>query len=135
MDENEDITLEDELATEISELFSILKELQVGSEEWLAVVKTIDTLYKWRVECAKVEQERLIEEARADREEKARKQSKKERNKELAINTILTLSGIGIPAVIFMHCFTEGMKFEQTGTFTTGWMRLLTKLPKPNKLG
>lgn len=135
MDENDDIILEDELATAISELFELMKGFAVGSEEWLATLRAIDTLYKWRVECAKVEQTRLIEEDRAKREEEARLANKKEKAKDTAFNVLVKTMEIGVPAAIFGICFFQGMQFEQTGAFTTNMMRLLTRLPKPGKIG
>ena len=133
--ENNYESLEDVLNSAIIEQRELMKDFAVGSEEWQAALKACDMFIGRRIECAKLEQTRLSEEDRAKREEEARIASKKERTKELVFNGSQKLLEIGVPAAIFGYCFFQGMQFEQTGTFTTNMMRLLTRLPKPGKIG
>ena len=65
----------------------------------------------------------------------AKRLSKKDRNKELAVNVFLGLTGVGLPLAFYAYWMNKGFQFEQTGTFTSSTFKNLFKVFKPTKIG
>ena len=117
MDEIRNLACE-ELKAEIKELST----LKLGSDEKQKAIGSVVELYKV-----------VNEEAEAEREREERRKQRKEQ----ILNTIIN---VGVPAVLtvggwfaYDRWFAKGLKFEETGTITSPWIRNITSKMTPKK--
>lgn len=111
--------LEEEIENQIVEL----KSLEAGSEEKSRATEDLAKLYKAKIEETKVE-------ADANNKKHELNDQVKDRYWRYGIEIGLGLIAIGFNAVVF----SRGMKFEETGTYTSGtFRRFMGNFPKPFK--
>lgn len=107
-----------ELVSEIEDLAN----LKAGTDEKQKAVASVVELYKV-----------VNEETEAEREREERRKQRKEQ----FINTIIN---VGVPAILtvggwfaYDRWFAKGLKFEETGTITSPWLRNITSKMAPKR--
>lgn len=150
--EDERVTLEGMLGDEIAFQIEKLSELQPGSKEHTMAVKDISELYQaltkgleagFKVEEANArlaaEQDRFDKE----REDKAKEvKAEAEKDKKAAITDMIfkgleitvKIAGIVLPLSLYATWLERGMKFEETGSFTSSTFRGFFGKLKPTKV-
>lgn len=100
--------VEDLLGIEIRRSILNLETLTFGSQEHSAAVESVNKLYRLRVDSIKQSQENEQEE-----------RLKEERVIDRRIKICLEAAKIGVPIVFYGIWMRRGLKFEETGTFTS----------------
>ena len=114
--------LDDLLNEIIAEELESLKSLEPGSLEYNETANAAKEFLKIRIESNKLVNEY---EDRQDR--------KKARRTDLIKDIFLGLTGVGIPILAYRVMFKEGLKFEQTGTYTASTLKDLIRKIRPTK--
>ena len=110
------------LTEELKRKFSNLKTLDPGSAELSYEISDLEKLYKLYIEDVKTEAECF------DKTEQ-RKASVKDRCIKLGVD----LAGIVIPTGFYAFWMKRGLKFEETGTFTSTTFKGLINRFRPTK--
>lgn len=88
-------------------------------------VQSIDILYRINLEQAKIEQAEAETQAKTERE----KAKVKEETKQNLIKSCTEVVKTVIPLTIYVFCYSKGLKFEETGAFTSQTFKgLLSKV-------
>lgn len=106
------------LDKEIQYRLNQLADYEVGTEEHTALLKTITELYKLR-----------IDENSKSAEAEALKSQKNER----WVKVLISGMELVVPLVCYGHWFNKGLKFEETGSVSSSFMRNLMQKFKPIK--
>ena len=118
-----DEQLLESLADELQIEFNALKDLKAGSEEYSRHVANIEKL--WKLGQAEVKAVQESEELYYRREKDA-----KDKKIDRWLNIGIKLAEIGIPTGVYVALWKKGLKFEETGTYTSSMMKnLIQKLP------
>lgn len=148
MDENEEKneqnSLDDLLDEEIKREFEILKTLEPGTVEWEELTNSLQNLCRIRMDCVKIGaefedrdaqrlHEKELKEIDSARDEAKLQEAKKARRGEIIKDLFLGATGVGLPLLAYRHMFKEGMRFEQTGTYTSSTFKNLIKYIRPTK--
>jgi hypothetical protein len=139
------------LTEEIKKQISGLSALAPGSKEKEAAIDDLATLYKLRLEESKNDLDWIEKhEARVEEGELKKKQlseqtearlaEEQQKNKLLSnqnvdryLNFGLGVAGIVVPLIFYGAWYWSGLKFEETGTFTSFTLRNLINNFKPTK--
>lgn len=106
------------LDDEIQDLLENLKDLEADSEEYSKTTKSLDTLYRLKID---------EEKNKSDIEES------KNQTKFRVIGYVLEGAGIVLPLIFYGRWMKRGFKFEETGTFTSKTFTGLQRFFKPTK--
>lgn len=140
-------TVEEALEISIWDLIEHLDELDKDSEEYKETSNTIIKMYNGWIEGARAGMEYADREAQRQHEMKIKeieerindikaKQQQRQKIAEVAISAGIGLAGTLISLFAYGRMFNRGLKFEETGTFTSTTMRnLLGKFKIPGKIG
>lgn len=134
--ENEKLTIDEVVACKLEELeeltydddqYKIAAEAAVALQKALNEQRKIEREYdielkKLKLEVQKLKQEKLIHD-----EEQAHAK------KETWINAAVGVVGVAVPAILYGALFNKGLRFEQTGTVTSGFVRNLIGKIRPTK--
>lgn len=117
----------------IERQFSKLEEDSFDTEKRSKAVNDLDKLYRLKIDEMRTESEITEKVERRVTDELIRKQEIKERIKNRFIELGIGLSGIILPLIFYGKWMKEGLKFEETGTFTSMTFRGLFNNFKPTK--
>lgn len=107
----------------ISESLDNLSSLE--ATEKVKEVQAIDILYRINLEQAKLEQSEAENQAKTVRENN----KAKEETKQNLIKSFTDVFKTVAPLTIYMFCYSKGLKFEETGAFTSQTFKgLLSKV-------
>lgn len=129
-----------ELEKEILKEIQDLSELQTGSKEKDSAIENLATLYKLNIEEVKIEHEAMekaYDRGSAD-ETSARDLKLKQQMLDESINDRyfklgLDVAGLIVPIIFYGIWMRRGLKFEETGTFTSTTFRGLFNRFKPTQ--
>lgn len=140
--------IKEQLESEIASELEVISKLEPGGEQHTKAAETLDKLYKLSLQhekteaedCEKLlrrEQDREIEEKKIEIEQKKleleeKKQKSEKRGKY--VDWALKGAAIVLPLAFYGHYLGVGMKFEETGTFTSQTFRGFRNTFKPTKL-
>ena len=110
MDENKKM-----LDEEIKSLIECLEDLEPNTKEYSATTENLNVLYKLKIEQEKNESD------------------SKDQKKFRTIGYILEGAGIVLPLIFYGGWMKKGLKFEETGTFTSSTFRDLTRFFRPTR--
>ena len=110
MDENKKM-----LDEELKSLIGCLEDLEPNTEEYSAITENLNVLYKLKIEQEKNESD------------------SKDQKKFRTIGYILEGAGIVLPLIFYGGWMKKGLKFEETGTFTSSTFRDLTRFFRPTR--
>lgn len=117
------------LDEEIVQRLKGLNGLESGSKEIGAAIEDVEHLFKMRVEERKLSNE-LESNAREERDKLVENAA---RAKDRYIRFGLDVAGLILPLMFYGIWMTKGLKFEETGTFTSTTFRTLFNRFKPTK--
>jgi hypothetical protein len=134
MNENAKNLLNEEIESRIREL----AYLKLGSEEYSKAVENIAKLYKLRIEETEVEldyddrnERRIMENSINDLELRQKNEQLEKDVKERYVRFGLEAAGIILPLIFYSNWMRKGLKFEETGTFTSATFRGLINRFRP----
>lgn len=148
MDENEEKndqnSLDDLLDEEIKREFESLASMEPGSDEWIVTSNSVQNFCRIRMDCNRIgaefedkeaqrNHEKELKEMDSARDEAKLQDQKKARKTEVIKDIALGITGIGLPLLAYRVMFKEGLRFEQTGTYTASTFKNLIKNIRPNK--
>lgn len=117
------------------ELVSKLKELakmEIGSAERKAAIAEWDVLFKAKLDHEKLDaekednyQRRLLEQNKQDDDNFNRSNQMKEAKKDRIIRIVTGVLEVVVPSTIYVVLFLIGIKFEETGSITSSFMKNL----------
>ncbi len=133
----------EKLESEVLRLVDELATLETESKEYNDTIKTINSLYdtlnkekelmlseyKVDVEAKRVDNDKLAKDTEADIQRETLKDSKLWNG----VKTGVEIGAIVLPLASFALHFREGLKFEETGTITSGFVRGLVNKMKFTK--
>ena len=129
-----------ELEKEILKEIQDLSALESGSKEKDSAIENLATLYKLNIEEVKIEHEAMekaYDRGSADetsaRDFKLRQQTLDESIKDRYFKLGLDVAGLVIPMIFYGVWMMRGLKFEETGTFTSTTFRGLFNRFKPTQ--
>lgn len=110
--------LNDEIESKLEEL----NELEIGSDEYSTAVDDLETLYKLSLENEKMNNDKNCKD-------------KQFINQNITdfIKIGVEVAGIILPLVFYNKWMEEGLKFEETGAFTSSTFKGLIQKFKPMK--
>lgn len=117
------------LDEEIVQRLKGLNGLESGSKEIGAAIEDVEHLFKMRVEERKLNNE-LESNARDERDKLVENAA---RAKDRYIRLGLDVAGLILPLAFYGIWMAKGLKFEETGTFTSTTFRNLFNRFKPTK--
>lgn len=106
-----------------------LNDMESGSKEIGVAIEDVEHLFKMRVEERKLSNE-LESNAREERDKLVENAA---RAKDRYIRLGLDVAGLILPLMFYGIWMTKGLKFEETGTFTSTTFRTLFNRFKPTK--
>lgn len=106
-----------------------LTSMESGSKEIGVAIEDVEHLFKMRVEERKLNNE-LESNAREERDKLVENAS---RAKDCYIRLGLDVAGLILPLMFYGIWMAKGLKFEETGTFTSTTFRTLFNRFKPTK--
>ena len=95
-----------------------IEQMELGSQERLRAVETVDKLQKMRLDRNRLADEQAESHLKADREFS-------DKRKDRIIKIILSLIEIGAPLALYGTYLSRGFKFEEEGTYTSSTFRSL----------
>lgn len=110
-----------------------LTNFESGSSEYENAVDSLSTLYKLRIEEAKLAADFSDKIDQRISEEDLRKEQIKEQDKERYFRVGVVAAEIVIPLIFYAVWMKRGFKFEETGTYTSTTFRGLFNRFKPTK--
>ena len=129
-----------ELEKEILKEIQDLSALESGSKEKDSAIENLATLYKLNIEEVKIEHdaiEKAYDRGSADetsvRDFKLRQQTLDESIKDRYFKLGLDVAGLIVPIIFYGIWMGRGLKFEETGTFTSTTFRGLFNRFKPTQ--
>ena len=129
-----------ELEKEILKEIQDLSALESGSKEMDSAIENLATLYKLNIEEVKIEHEAMekaFDRGSADetsaRDIKLRQQMLNESIKDRYFKLGLDVAGLIVPIIFYGIWMGRGLKFEETGTFTSTTFRGLFNRFKPTQ--
>lgn len=138
MEEIENQYLEDMLEETIGQTIEKFRQAEPGSDEYKETARVICEFWKIAIEYTTAGMEyREKEEQRLSEERfKAQQLEIQKHNNFLQLVKDYVLGGLGIavPAIIYVVLFNKGLKFEETGSVTSGTVKNLVRIFKPNKI-
>lgn len=136
MDEN----IRQELANQILGELSNLGTMKKGSEEHKTSVDNVCKLYKLALEDVKTDNDYDEKWNRRDMDKKQSELDEAYRDKQLSDQRrieygkmAIQAAGIMLPLMLYAACFRKGLKFEETGTFTSATFKGLFNKIGPKK--
>lgn len=129
MEQNVEYLLEEEITNQ----FKALDSLDYGSEEHSRAVEDLTKLYKLKLDESKANREfedRLSNQIKEDEFKKTQLETQKF---DIFIRAGLVILEVGGTLLFYNRWMKKGLKFEETGTFTSNTFRGLTKFFKPTK--
>lgn len=128
------------LDAEIEKEIADLSSLSPGSKEKSDAVNDLAKLYKLRVEEREIELKHLDEATKNGETSYVNEQKNSLENAELAerkkdriIKTALDAAGVVLPLAFYAVWMRRGLKFEETGTFTSATFKGLLNRFRPTK--
>ena len=121
--------LDEEIRAEIEALSS----LQFGSKEHLTATENLATLYKLRVEEAKIAMDFDEKAANREREEQFKKEQLAEQVKDRYFKLGIAAAELVLPLMFYAVWMRRGFKFEESGTYTSTTFRGLFNRFRPTK--
>ncbi len=113
------------LVKEINSDIEVLNSLGLSDDEYRVCVNNIETLYK-----LKLEEDKLKLQISQDKYEKKKDKSEAfERYAKIGVDIL----GVALPLIFYAHWLRVGMKFEETGTFTSATFKGLFNKFRPTK--
>ena len=129
-----------ELEKEILKEIQDLSTLESGSKEMDSAIENLATLYKLNIEEVKIEHEAMekaFDRGSADetsaRDLKLKQQMLDESIKDRYFKLGLDVAGLIVPIIFYGIWMGRGLKFEETGTFTSTTFRGLFNRFKPTQ--
>ena len=129
-----------ELEKEILKEIQDLSALESGSKEKDSAIENLATLYKLNIEEVKIEHEAMekaYDRGSADetsaRDLKLKQQMLDESIKDRYFKLGLDVAGLIVPIIFYGIWMGRGLKFEETGTFTSTTFRGLFNRFKPTQ--
>ena len=129
-----------ELEKEILKEIQDLSALESGSKEMDSAIENLATLYKLNIEEVKIEHEAMekaFDRGSADetsaRDIKLKQQMLNESIKDRYFKLGLDVAGLIVPIIFYGIWLRRGLKFEETGTFTSTTFRGLFNRFKPTQ--
>lgn len=129
-----------ELEKEILKEIQDLSALKSGSKEMDSAIENLATLYKLNIEEVKIEHEAMekaFDRGSADetsaRDLKLKQQMLNESIKDRYFKLGLDVAGLIVPIIFYGIWMGRGLKFEETGTFTSTTFRGLFNRFKPTQ--
>ncbi len=129
-----------ELEKEILKQIQDVSALETGSKEKDSAIENLATLYKLNIEEIKIEQEAMekaYDRGSADetsaRDLKLKQQTLDESIKDRYFKLGLDVAGLIVPMIFYGIWMSRGLKFEETGTFTSTTFRGLFNRFKPTQ--
>ena len=129
-----------ELEKEILKEIQDLSALKSGSKEMDSAIENLATLYKLNIEEVKIEHEAMEKafDRRSADETSARDLELKQRTLDESIKDRyfklgLDVAGLIVPIIFYGIWMRRGLKFEETGTFTSTTFRGLFNRFKPTQ--
>lgn len=136
MDEN----IRQELANQILGELENLGTMTKGSEEHKTSVDNVCKLYKLALEDVKTDNDYDEKWNRRDMDQKQSELDEAYRDKQLSDQRrieygkmAIQAAGIMLPLMLYAACFRKGLKFEETGTFTSATFKGLFNKIGPKK--
>lgn len=123
------VETKDLLEKEIESQIQSLSTMESGSQEKASAVDDVAKLYKLKLEEAKLDKE--YEEKWHNRAENQVVFEDESRLKKLRL--VLDAAGIAAPLIFYGVWMGRGLKFEETGAFTSSTFRGLINKFKPTK--
>ena len=118
------------LNDEIKTTFDKLKSLSEGTKERESAIKDLDTLYQLSLDEEKLDLEAEIKNAdRGEASKNALDETRlkeaqfKDQKKDRYFRVGMEAAGIILPLVFYGIWYHDGLKFEETGTFTSATLR------------
>lgn len=128
------------LDEEIKEEFHNLSSLQAGSKEKSTAIENLETLYRLKIDETKIEidldekrNRRGMDDESAERDIRLKQVQLEEQVKDRYFRIGMEAAGIILPLVFYAVWMRRGLKFEETGTYTSTTFRGLFNRFKPTK--
>lgn len=128
------------LDEEIKEEFHNLSSLQAGSKEKTTAIENLETLYRLKIDETKIEidldekrNRRGMDDESAERDIRLKQVQLEEQVKDRYFRIGMEAAGIILPLVFYAVWMRRGLKFEETGTYTSTTFRGLFNRFKPTK--
>ena len=138
MEEIENQYLEDMLEETIGEQIEKFRTAEPGSDDYKESARVICEFWKICIEYTTAGMEyREKEEQRLSEERfKAQQLDIQKHNNflQLVKDYVLGFTGIAVPAIIYVVLYNKGLKFEETGSYTSGTVKNLVRFFKPTKV-
>lgn len=135
-----DREIEDLLREEIKNQIEGLSDFESGSEEKLKAIKGVAELYKLKIDEEKAkadssdkEERRRTENDFGQRECILKEEEAKELKKDRLIRACISGAELVLPLLFYSVWMKKGLKFEETGTFTSTTFRGLLNRFRPTK--
>ena len=129
-----------ELEKEILKEIQDLSALESGSKEMDSAIENLATLYKLNIEEVKIEHEAMekaYDRGSADetsvRDLELKQRTLDESIKDRYFKLGLDVAGLIVPIIFYGIWMGRGLKFEETGTFTSTTFRCLINRFKPTQ--
>lgn len=128
------------LDEEIKEEFHSLSSLQAGSKEKATAIENLETLYRLKIDETKIEidldekrNRRGMDDESAERDIRLKQVQLEEQVKDRYFRIGIEAAGIILPLVFYAVWMRRGLKFEETGAYTSTTFRGLFNRFKPTK--
>lgn len=135
-----DKEIEDLLREEIKNQIEGLSDFESGSEEKLKAIKGVAELYKLKIDEEKAKADSSDKEERREaeldfgqRECILKEEEAKELKKDRLIRACISGAELVLPLLFYAVWMRKGLKFEETGTFTSTTFRGLFNRFRPTK--
>lgn len=129
MDKEIDELLDEEIRNEIEGL----SDFESGSEEKLKAIKGIAELYKLKIDEYRASAEAIDKEERRKSEDSLKSVELDDNKKDRLIKMCLAGAELVLPLIFYAVWMRRGLKFEETGTFTSTTFRGLFNRFRPTK--
>lgn len=129
MDKEIDELLVEEIRNEIEGL----SDFESGSEEKLKAIKGIAELYKLKIDEYRASVEAIDKEERRKSEDSLKSVELDDNKKDRLIRVCLAGAELVLPLIFYTVWMRRGLKFEETGTFTSTTFRGLFNRFRPTK--
>ena len=128
------------LDEEIKEEIQNLSSFQAGSKEKTTAIENLETLYRLKIDETKIEidldekrNRRGMDDESAERDIRLKQVQLEEQVKDRYFRIGMEAAGIILPLVFYAVWMRRGLKFEETGTYTSTTFRGLFNRFKPTK--
>lgn len=128
-----DKEIDELLAEEIRNEIEGLSDFESGSEEKLKAIKGIAELYKLKIDEYRASAEAIDKEERRKSEDSLKSVELDDNKKDRLIRVCLAGAELVLPLIFYAVWMRRGLKFEETGTFTSTTFRGLFNRFRPTK--